>query len=165
VSDQEVEDFLEHVGVKGMKWGTRKSSSDKNNNQGSKSSTKPPLTAKQKKEKDRKKQEIFNKVLSAGVATVYAAMFISSILVSAENQKFKDQNARNQNSRNQKTNITRPPKPKSAADIINDRRNVEVSSLKRMHREGKMDADQLKNFSTILNARYDRKVDAAKKSS
>ncbi len=67
-----------------------------------------------------------------------------------------------------KTKNIRPPsssKAKSVADLINDRRNVEVSSLTRMHKEGKMDADQFKNFSTILNARYDRKVAEALKTS
>ncbi len=56
----------------------------------------------------------------------------------------------------------RPSRVKSAVDIINARRNTEVSALKRMRREGHMDDAQLKNFKSILNARYDRRVAESK---
>ncbi len=56
-------------------------------------------------------------------------------------------------------------KKKSAADFVNERRDTEMYSLRRMHKEGKMDKDQFDNFSKILNDRYDRKVADAKKKS
>ncbi len=130
--------YLEHWGVKGMKWGIRnnQSSNKKVSKTGSKSKKLTPMQIREKRIKT------LNKVVFGITATLYVASILSSL-------------------GNHKTSTIKPPKApkaKSVADFINDRRNVEVSSLKRMHAEGKMDADQFKNFSTILNARYDRKV-------
>ncbi len=95
------------------------------------------MTAKQKNKRN-------VKIANTVIYSVGAAMFVASILSSSEGQ--------------QRASTVKPSRAKSVTDIINDRRNVEVSSLTRMHKEGKMDADQFKNFSTILNARYDRKI-------
>ncbi len=133
--DQEVDAFLKHFGVKGMQWGVR-------NKRSTSSSKKAPLTAKEKREKVRKRNERIVK----GMGYAYAALFVSSFFISSGDTK---------------ANTIKPPSSrisKSVADLINERRDVEVSALNRMHREGKMDSDQLRNFSSILNARYDRRV-------
>lgn len=126
--------YLEHYGKKGMQWGVRNKSN------------KPKPTAKEKRAKSKKRKETVNKVASGVITAVMVAGYVSSILAATGGTK---------------TSNIRPPKParaKSVTDLINDRRKTEVSSLLRMHREGKMDSEQLSNFSRILNARYDRKV-------
>ncbi len=95
------------------------------------------MTSKQKAERN-------IKITNTVIYSVGAAMLVASVLSSSAGQ--------------QRASTVRPSRPKSAVDIINARRNTEVSALKRMRREGHMDDDQLKNFKAILNARYDRRV-------
>ena len=132
--DQDVEEFLEHFGVKGMRWGIRNESK------------KVVLSPKDRAKKRDRNIKRVHKVAT----TVAAGLYIAALLSSSGNQK---------------ASTIKPPRSKSVSDLINARRNVEISSLTRMHKEGKMDADQFKNFSTILNARYDRKVAEALKAS
>ncbi len=126
--------YLEHYGKKGMRWGKRKN--------------KPPLTPKQRQ----KIQERNVKIIQGVMVTVGAALWISALLA--------DGSGKPSGSYKQATKNVPPKVARSAADLINDRRNVEVASLKRMHKEGKMDASQQENFLRILNARYDRKIAA-----
>ncbi len=139
VINQEVDRFLEHYGILGMKWGVR---NDQRSNKGSSKSTskgkikKRKLTAKQKAKRN-------IRITNAVIYSVGATMMVAGILGSAGQQR---------------ASTVRPARVKSAVDIINARRNTEVSALKRMRREGHMDDDQLRNFKAILNARYDRRV-------
>ncbi len=180
MSDQEVEEFLEHFGVKGMRWGVQNRSLRKEAGRqehinrlkkiSDGTATREERAAVRKKTgtttKPRANRELQNpketkmlinnkrnqKVRDVATGLVVAA-WVASLFIS--NAKLKTSNIR-------------PPsstKAKSVANLINDRRNVEVSSLTRMHKEGKMDDDQLKNFSKILNARYDRKIAEALKTS
>ncbi len=139
-----LEDLVQ-FGVKGMQWGVRNSRT---------SSSKPPLTAKEKREKIRKRNAKISSVAYTTLGAAYAAVYISSFLRSSGNTRayapFPGDS---------------PSRTKSVTDLINSRRNVEVSALKRMHREGHMDSDQLRNFASILNARYDRRVAEALRNS
>ena len=127
--------YLEHYGVKGQKWGVRNNKS------------KTPLTAAQR----RKRNTRIVKAVNYALVAVWVASFFSSTSSSTSNS--------GGGSYKQATKMP-PQKAKSASDFINDRRNVEVASLKRMHKEGKMDSQQAEKFLKILNDRYDRKVAA-----
>jgi hypothetical protein len=129
------EAYLQHYGKKGMKWGVRKK--------------KKPLTAKERQRKTERNVKIAKGVITTGLTVLWLSSF------------FVEGSKTTSGSYKQATRNVPPPKAKSAADFINERRNIEVASLKRMHKEGKMDAQQAENFLRILNARYDRKVAAA----
>lgn len=68
-TDQEVAYFLEHFGVKGMKWGIR------NDKHGSR---KEPMTAAQKRAKERRNVKRVNRVIGTTVAALYIAGLLSS---------------------------------------------------------------------------------------
>ncbi len=132
IVDEEI--YLEHYGKKGMQWGVRNKSN------------KTPLTAKEKKQKRQKRIDKGAQIVGTALYAAVVLSYVSHILNISGGTR---------------TSNIRPPKPeraKSVTDLINDRRSTEVSSLLRMHREGKMDSEQYSNFSRILNARYDRKV-------
>ncbi len=141
IIDEEV--YLAHYGKKGMRWGVRKS--------GSLKTKKKPLTAREKRVKNLKRKQAAGKAVSAVVTAAYVATFIGSVFSSpTTNKKYSD--------------IKTPTsKTKSAADFVNERRDTEMYSLRRMYKEGKMDSKQFENFSKILNDRYDRKAAAAGK--
>ncbi|MBA2727659.1 MAG: hypothetical protein H0U49_05750 [Parachlamydiaceae bacterium] len=128
--------YLEHFGVKGMQWGVR-------NTSGSKSKSKPKLTAAELRARKKRINSNVNKALAVVVVASYASTILNAYGSTRTSAPFPGDS---------------PRRTKSAKDLINARRNVEVSSLNRMHREGHMDASQLKNFSAILNARYDRRI-------
>jgi hypothetical protein len=135
--------YLEHYGVMGMKWGIR---NDQRSQGSNKVASKSTSKSKPKKRKLTSKQKAARniKITNAAIYGIGAAMMVGAILTSSAGQ--------------QRASTVRPPRAKSAVDLINARRNTEVSSLIRMRREGHMDDDQLKNFKSILNARYDRRV-------
>lgn len=158
-----VEDFLVHHGVKGQRWGVRHPESfdrthrvaagtetrklllnrakslDGGNNQ-----NKIALTKQERIVRNRRRVAI----TKFSVRVIATSLFVAAILASSHSTP---------------VNHIKINKPQSVKDIINAERNVKVSSLKRMHKEGKMDSDQAKNFLKILNDRYDRKlVDAMK---
>ncbi len=140
--------YLEHFGVKGMRWGVSNERSTDN-------SDKPPLTAKEKAKEKKERSEKRKKTVGKVAYGVFVAVYLASFL-----SEFGD----TRTSTIPPRGSSRPPRPprapraKSVSDIINARRDTEVSSLRRMHREGHMDDDQLVNFKRILNARYDRRI-------
>lgn len=173
-SDEEVEDFLAHHGVKGQRWGVRHPESfdrihrvaagtetrklninkAKNLDGGNKDSISKEIRNKQNKIPLTKQERIDRNTRRVAIAkfsvrVVATTLFVAAILASNHSTP---------------VNHIKVNKPQSVADIINAERNVKVSSLKRMHKEGKMDKDQAKNFLKILNDRYDRKIVDAMKS-
>lgn len=169
----EVEDFLTHHGVKGQRWGVRHPESFNRVHRVSAGTETRKLNINRAKSfgggnKDAIGKEIRNKqnkipltkqeriqrnnrrvaIAKFSVRVVATSLFVAAILASNHSTP---------------VNHIKVNKPQSVADIINAERNVKVSSLKRMHKEGKMDSDQAKNFLKILNDRYDKKiVDAMK---
>jgi hypothetical protein len=69
--NQEVDIFLEHFGVKGMKWGIR------NDKRGSRNVSKEPITAAQKRAKQKRNAKRVNRVIGSTVAVLYIAALLS----------------------------------------------------------------------------------------
>jgi len=158
--------YLEHYGQKGMKWGVRKQKHLVNrakraqkaanfnkrmakvnpnaiNDQAAKRSQ---VKADRFKRRAQGKETGADKAIRAVHGAVYVsagALVVASIMSS-----------------HGKTPVNRiPKKPVSGVEAtIRQAHAVKLSSLTRMHAEGKMDAAQFKNFSEALAARYDRKV-------
>ncbi len=85
VIDEDV--YLEHYGVKGQKWGVRKS---KSSNTKTTKPKKKSLTAKEKRVRSEKRIRTAQKVLGTAATAVYAAAFISSMFSSpTSNKKYR----------------------------------------------------------------------------
>lgn len=141
--------YLEHFGKKGMHWGIRNKK------------PKPTLTAAQRQKRRERRVNTGVTVLKVAIIAAWVAAFLGT-KGKTKATSYKSYTNSNSYKQSYKQHArTSSSKVKSAKDLINDRRNVEVASLKRMHTEGKMDAAQQENFLKILNARYDRKVAAA----
>lgn len=121
--------YLEHFGIKGMRWGVK-------NKKTSVSKPKKKLTKEQRQMRNISRALI-------GIKLVAGAMFLAAAL--------SDKRA-NTIPKN------RSYKSPSVEQVIRNTQKTQVSSLTRMHKEGKMDAEQYKNFKKILDARFDRKV-------
>lgn len=152
------DDVLEHFGVKGMHWGVRKK--------------RPKPTAAQRRAKTAQRQKVAGRVLLGIAAAAYAV----SILDAVGNTRVSDipphsdpfassfrnnrdySRARSNYDRATSGGSGRPRSPRSAADLINQERDTQISSLRRTHREGHLDAEQLRIFEEKLNRRYDRRV-------
>jgi hypothetical protein len=170
ISEEEIADqgyfyFLEHYGKKGMQWGVRQ----KFRNQRAKSTQKQatlkkgiaqrkptPLNKaaanKAQKTADRAKRwekgkptktDKRHRAVSASVLGVVGAYVALSIVASFGNRPV--------------SSLPKTPSPK-VGDIIRQEHATQLSSLTRMHKEGKMDAAQFKKFSETLGKRYDRKL-------
>lgn len=143
------DDVLEHFGVKGMRWGvqTKRSFSSGKSRQ--------KRTAAQRKSR----QERINKVVSGTILTAVAASYAVSIITTLGMTKTHDiPSWGSSDFGGSSSGSSYQSRTRSPTDIINQERDTQMSSLRRMHTEGKMDDAQLQNFQTKLNARYDRRV-------
>lgn len=199
--NQDVDDFLEHFGVKGMQWGVRKSSPERTAKKAQKALNKEArgdlialqrtgqrygyglrYRAKIAEIKSKKENPAYAKAYKAapgGVAKRQAAIGISMIAgyifvnAALDRASAKAYQSRRDDFRNgyrsggpgnggprPGTGGSRPSSrpTRSAADVINAERDVQISSLRRTHREGFMDDAQLENFLSTLNRRYDRRI-------
>lgn len=133
-TSQNVDEFLEHFGTAGMKWGVRKPKS-------ARTETQKSHAARMRKRKER--------IQTGAVIGGIAGIMVLNIL---------SQSGRRRVDTDFSSRFGSPNVPKSAADIINSQREVKLKALRRTFREGHMDKDQLTNFTSLLNRRYDRRV-------
>lgn len=177
------DDFLEHFGVKGMKWGQRKA-----------------VTAEVQAKRDKKagyytnrSANIQREIDKLDLRTPRSAMAARDIaatrhvLMKAKMRSDKDAEAKRAGklSSQQKKNLVvggavigifiaskmsqrasslpKGPPSNSVADVIRKTKEEQMYSLTRMHKEGKMDAAQYKAFAAKLNERYDKKIAEALK--
>lgn len=190
------DEFLEHHGIKGMRWGVRRAEKARANSDrmqeiarqrpvpvnvvaarrikkkadrlelhqkrkvkkyGDK--TKGRLTMAQKQA--RAERNIRRVRVGAVVATtvLYAAAQHAAMKNEASIRDWQKQhNSWKQQQSGWRQQAAAPKVVKTVKDIINEERDVKVSSLIRTHKEGHIDKDQLANFLKVLNKRYDRKI-------
>lgn len=156
IVDEEV--YLGHHGVKGQKWGVRrqrlKEARKRQNIKTYGDKTKPHTKAQREARQERNTRRV-----RTGARVAIGAAYVAASI--ARKQAFKENEERLRAGGSSTHTTARGAK--TVKDILNSERDVKVSSLKRMHAEGKMDDNQAKNFLKILNDRYDRKIaDAAK---
>lgn len=161
----EVEEFLSHYGVKGMRWGVVKKNlrthrareaqrvADRArevadirpnaiNNRGAQKTQARADLLKRSAEGKQTPQDRAKKIAKGAI--------LAGILVLAFGPVVPKSMA--------------PAKPsKSVVDILKKTQGEQMSSLTRTFREGHMNADQYKNFSEKLNARYARQIAEAMK--
>lgn len=155
--------YIEHFGVKGMRWGVRNERSTarqryKQRNRERRETHKLnkygddrfPLTAKQR----RARQERTVKRVRNGALLAFAAIQVAGAV--SVGREFSRQRASSRSSGSRASTAAKGAK--SVADIINAERDHQISSLRRTHTEGHIDSEQLENFLKILNKRYDRKL-------
>lgn len=183
--DVEVDAFLEHFGVKGMHWGVRNKSfvsvqkQRRLNKYGDKKSGKP-LT---KAQKTARRERIGERAKLISMTALIGGYIALNILAARGQTKVSDTRFKSafdeETFRDSARNAWRARggfdggtgstgRARAAAsaargeravrDIINSERANQSASLLRMHQEGKMDAQQYKNFLKKLNIRYDRKL-------
>lgn len=144
IIDEEV--YLEHFGVKGMKWGVRNfrntQKKRKLNKYGDKKAK--PLTKSQKE--SRKDRTITRAIIGTRMAV--GAAFVAAMYASRDKGKLPPGFRLRDDG----------PGARTATQIINAERNTQISSLKRTFREGHIDKTQLQNFKEVLNKRYDRRI-------
>jgi hypothetical protein len=148
----DVDAFLEHHGVKGMKWGVRRSINIQRQRRAKKygDKSKKPLTLAQK----RARHERNIGRASVGLRIAAGTLVAATLLARAK----AGPNIPNDFRLGGDGGKTFAKGAKTAKDIINAERDSQLSSLIRTHKEGHIDKDQLTNFMKILNARYDRKL-------
>lgn len=144
IIDEEI--YLEHFGVKGMRWGVRKQRRLRKYGDRSKGLT--------KQQKQNRRQRNFNRA-SAGLRVAVGAIVVASMFSAADTGP----------PRTNSSSYTRTAKAgvKSSKDIINESRNVKIAALRKTFKEGHIDKDQLSKFESAINKRYDRKVAEALK--
>lgn len=152
VLDEDV--YLEHFGVKGMKWGVRREGMlerhrerrtihkrRKLNKYGDPKISRPTM-----KQRNARRSRNFSRAHTAlGVAV--AVVYIGGMLKLRGDKSLFDS-----------INLQSDTVKKSAKDLINAERSTQLSSLIRTHREGHITKEQLVNFKAILNRRYDRRI-------
>lgn len=175
VNDEEVDEFLEHYGVKGMQWGVRtggklgrahqkhlnnkasrlqKSAADQEalidhypNDPGVRYMAKKARSradrATRRAEGNETGKDKAIRYASNATKVAMGAAFIS-LAIKAHSET--------------KVSAARPKHVDEAADLLHREYEKQLYSLRRMHQEGKMDADQFKRFSETLGNRYARKI-------
>lgn len=145
--DEEVNAFLEHFGAKGMKWGVRKSKAERDSTPKKK---KPPLTKQQRIKRNQFRKQV---AVSGALVGFYLSMeIVSRKLMEGPSipSGFKLGGDSGSTSGHRGS--------KSAKDLINDRRDVKINSVKKTLAEGFIDKEQAANFISKLNRKYDLKV-------
>lgn len=160
--------YLEHFGVKGMKWGVirqkyrksraksarRNASLQKKVNRMNPNLANAAAARQSQRIADRAtrwekgtptKADKFHRAASAAFAAGLGGVIVASIISS--------------HGQTPSSRIPHSSFGKSTVEqAIRNEHASQLSSLKRMHQEGKMDSDQFKKFSASLAKRYDRKV-------
>lgn len=168
VVDAYLDDYLSHYGKKGMKWGVRQKFRDQRAKSTQKKATlkkgvaqRNPTTMNKAEARNAQatadsakrwakgtptktdKRNRRDKAVTAGVLLA-AGVYLTAGLVSAYGNRTV-------------SSLPKTPSPK-VGDFIRQEHATQLSSLTRMHKEGKMDAAQFKKFSETLGKRYDRKL-------
>lgn len=177
-----VDEFLEHHGIKGMHWGVRRAERARaNSDRMQEIARQRPVPVnivaarRIKKKADRLEIHQRRKMNKYGDKT-------AGRLTAAQRHARQERNIRRvrvgavvattvlyalaQHAANKQAVFVRdwqqqahaPKVVKTVADIINQERDTQMSSLIRTHKEGQIDKKQLDNFMKILNKRYDRKI-------
>lgn len=131
--------YLEHHGVKGMKWGVRKDNAVVGKR-------KKPLTQKER----RRRRERNIKYANRAVLAAFASLYVATIVLDEMNRGPRPQPH------------TPPKRPQTPEDVINATRDMKVNAIIRTHKEGHIDEEQMKKFVADVNRRYDKKVQEAK---
>ncbi len=161
--------YLEHFGVKGMKWGVirqryRKAHARSTQKRASVykniASRDPSIhnksmarTAQQKADRAKRweagkptRLDKAHRAVSAAWVVAIGGVVTAAII--------------SEHGRTPTRDLPRPSRvtKSSVEQMIRNEHATQLSSLTRMHKEGKMDADQFKKFSESLAKRYDRKI-------
>jgi hypothetical protein len=141
----DVELFLEHHGVKGMKWGVRK---ERRLETFGNPKVKP-LTPNQKRARtNRRVRRVKNTTTAVRLAA--GTLFVVGLLSSSSSTQHRATKA---------GSFTSPAaKRKAVTDLIDAERKVKVDAIIRTHKEGHIDKAQLDYFLKGINNRYDRIV-------
>lgn len=139
----EVEDFLAHYGVKGMRWGVRKTPSARQQAKRKKYGgiRKKNQNAAQRAARSRR----FNDRVMYATTAAAAAMFVGGLLMADRSGSGPSPKA-----------YAKPSK--SVTDLINQERKIKISAIDKTFREGFIDKGQRTQFANAMNKRYDRKI-------
>lgn len=168
--DEEVEEFLEHFGVPGMKWGVRKVRTKRANNAkyvadrarrlaDAHPSTVHNLGAKRTQAKaDRLQRRVDGKRTPQDIArsvakgAIVAGVIVAALSVRVDASKFGGP-----------PRMPHSPPSNAVADVIRRTRDEQMSSLTRTFKEGHMNEEQYKRFAKTMEERYARKIAEAMK--
>lgn len=152
----DVDNFLVHFGIKGMRWGVR--------NDKRRLARDVKLTPRQRRARKMRRKAAKGAAIGAAKSLVFTVPFALALYALRQensgprNFKFDPPNFGGYNARGnagRARNVSQ-----TAQEFIESQRETQMYSLRRMRAEGKMDASQFSNFAEILNKRFDRKVAA-----
>ena len=129
--DEEV--YLEHYGVKGMKWGVRRER---------RKAKLAAMTPKERAAAKRKRKRRINNGISLALGAIWLGLFLSEKGSRPPPRDFPNKRRAQQ----------------TVDQIINAERDLKIDAIIRTHREGHIDKEQMQNFVDAMNKRYDRKV-------